>query len=432
MDNFFRNWFGSRRESISTPQVPSSTATGGTYDANVVHVQSPNAALTIAAWHRAVELRAKTMGQLVIEYQRWSASGRCYETAMYGDDRRINYLLQKRPNPLMTATVLMQQAEINIITKGNALIYIQRDTYGVPVYFWLAMLGGYNPETDTYALTYQTDRGVRALFDVPSSDVLHIPNTFRDYGGYTGIPTLTYAAQALNLAATQDGEAMANAAKGGKMKLLLQQDKGPQSFGVMAGGLVNKKELKRYADELNDDIYQKDVIALHGITGVTPISMSSTELQLLQSRQFQVAEIARLTGVPKALLMDDSQSSYKTPEAATEEFMLRTIQPKMQEWEDELDSKLLGWEDFGKRRFCVKGDMLRRLDLKGQAETDKLQLETGVKTVNELRYDHNLPRVEDGDLSYISTNLARVGSEKLEGTSNTTSNGAGAGEGVQA
>jgi phage portal protein BeeE len=160
---------------------------------------------------------------------------------MYGDDRRINYLLQKRPNPLMTATVLMQQAEINIITKGNALIYIQRDTYGVPVYFWLAMLGGYNPETDTYALTYQTDRGVRALFDVPSSDVLHIPNTFRDYGGYTGIPPLTYAAQALNLAATQDSEAMANAAKGGKMTIRLAAEKtglavyGPR-FGRMPFG----------------------------------------------------------------------------------------------------------------------------------------------------------------------------------------------------
>ena len=396
-------------------QTNKPAATGASYQQNIVNVSDPGIALTIAAWYRGVELRAKTMGQMVVEYQRWDRQGECFVTDMYGDNARLNWLLQRRPNPMMTSSVLMELAEVHIITRGNAFIYIERDEDGTPRYFWLANEGGYNPAANTYTLTYNTPRGVVSKFEAPAEDVIHIPNTFRRYGGYMGIPTLLYAHDALTLAKTQEKESLENAAKGGKMKLLLQQDKGPNNFGVLAGGTVDKRQLKKYASEVNDDIYNHDVIALHGITGVTPISMSNSELQVLQSREFDVPQISRFLGVPKALLMDDSQSSYRTPEAATEEFMLRTIQPKMQEWEDELNSKLLTWRDYGRRRYIMKADLLTRLDKKGQAEINEIDLRTGVKTVNELRKEQNLPRVENGDINYISTNLAEVGSEKLRG-----------------
>ena len=110
--------------------------------------------------------------------------------------------------------------------------------------------------------------------------------------------------------------------------------------------------------------------------------------------------------------MEDAGSSYKMPEHATQEFLLRTIQPRIREWEDELNSKLLREEDFGRRRIHVCELALRRLDAKGQAEIDKLHMETGW-SVNEIRSQYDLPNIEGGDLHYISTNLAELGSEKL-------------------
>ena len=112
-------------------------------------------------------------------------------------------------------------------------------------------------------------------------------------------------------------------------------------------------------------------------------------------------------------MMEDAGSSYKMPEHATQEFMLRTIQPRIREWEDEFNSKLLSQGDFGDRRIHVCELPLRRLDAKGQAEIDKIHLETGVNTVNELRNQYDLPAVDKGDISYVSTNLAELGSEKL-------------------
>ena len=110
--------------------------------------------------------------------------------------------------------------------------------------------------------------------------------------------------------------------------------------------------------------------------------------------------------------MEDAGSSYKMPEHATQEFLLRTIQPRIREWEDELNSKLLREEDFGRRRIHVCELALRRLDAKGQAEIDKLHMEAGW-AVNEIRSQYDLPNIEGGDLHYISTNLAELGSEKL-------------------
>ena len=142
------------------------------------------------------------------------------------------------------------------------------------------------------------------------------------------------------------------------------------------------------------------------------------------------------------MMMEDAGSSYKMPEHATQEFMLRTIQPRIREWEDELNAKLLTADDFGTRRIHVCELALKRLDAKGQAEVDKLQLETGAATVNDIRAKYDRPAVENGDEPLASANLMTLkalmakGEEAQIGGRPTTqptepqpNNGEGAGEG---
>ena len=406
MDNFFI-----RRKKREIPQTPQTQKpVSGDYALNVANVSTPEAALRVAAFHRAVELRAKTMSQLHIEYQK-RASGGNYIPDNYGTSARLNYLLQVRPNPIMTASTLMQQAEINKILLGNAYIYAERDGGGDLMALWLANYGSYNPADDTFTLTYNATGGTRSVI-APAADVIHIPNTFRDPLGYEGLPTLRYALQVLRIAATNDEQTLDNAAKGGKMKLLLQEKEG-WAYGV--GGRANPEQMKSVADRVQDDIYERDVVLIPNVANVTPISQNAQQMELMESRKFSVREIARMTGVPPILLMDDSNSSYKSPEAATQEFLLRTIQPAIREWENELDSKLLTPQEYGRRRFHVCEQSLLRLDPKGQADLYKTLLEIGVMSPDELRYKYDLPSIPNGDKHYISTNLAEVGSEKLRG-----------------
>ena len=194
MDYFFKNW--GKRE--VTPGVPSTTdpndpsnqpAKGGNWEANVVSPRG-NKSLLVPAWYRGVSLIMQTMGQMVTQYQRKNNEGGNFVEDRYGIYRQLNYLLQVRPNPLMTASQLQEQIEYRKIYFGNALVYIERNEYGDIRYLWLCTGGGYDPLNDTYNVVYNGLGGPQMLFEVPSRYVLHFKNVFMTQDYYWGIPTL--------------------------------------------------------------------------------------------------------------------------------------------------------------------------------------------------------------------------------------------------
>jgi hypothetical protein len=95
------------------------------------------------------------------------------------------------------------------------------------------------------------------------------------------------------------------------------------------------------------------------------------------------------------------------------EYLQRTIAPDAVEIENECNRKLLSVYDFGRRRFHLCEQPLLRMDKKAQAEVDEKRLRTGTATVNELRKQYDMPAVKDGDIVYVITNLAELGSAKL-------------------
>ena len=406
--------------------------------------------LMVPAWYRGVSLIMQTMGQMVTQYQRMdTVGGNFTEDRGYLDRRmtipsdgnRLNYLLQVRPNPLMTASQLQEQIEYRKIYFGNAYVYIERGEYGEPIALWLCTGGGFNPITNRYSLVYNSTRGPRMKVEADAKDVMHFKNVFLEEGYYMGLPTLDFAFKSLQIAATADEQALQDVAKGGRHKILLKEEKSsPQG----TRGRNSPDELRRTAKKFEGDWEGHDVVLLDNVLDPTIISQTAQQLQLLESRGFQVSDLARILGVPRIMMMEDAGSSYKMPEHATQEFMLRTIQPRIREWEDEMNAKLLTADDFGKRRIHVCELPLRRLDAKGQAEIDKIHLETGVNTVNELRNQYDLPAVADGDEPLASANLMTLkalmakSAESQQGGRPTTTpeeptkGGEGAGEGEDA
>ena len=367
--------------------------------------------LLLPTWNRCVTIIMETMGQTLIQYQRMDTEGGNFtEDRGYLDRRRtiptdgnrLNYLLQVRPNPLMTASQMVEQIEYRKIYYGNAYVYIERGEYGQPIALWLCTGGGYDPISNTYNLVYNSDRGPRMKVQAAAKDVMHFKNTFLTDDMYMGIPTIDFAFKTLTIAATGDEQALQDMAKGGKHKILLKEEK---STPMGTRGRNSPEELRKTARKFEGDWQSQDVVLLDNVMDPTIISQTAQQLQLLENRGFQVSDLARILGVPRIMMMEDAGSSYKMPEHATQEFMLRTIQPRIREWEDEMNAKLLTADDFGKRRIHVCELPLRRLDAKGQAEIDKIHLETGVNTVNELRNQYDLPSITDGDEPMASANL---------------------------
>lgn len=424
MDNFFMTW-GRRtwrraagREAVAggVPGVPRSTAddSGGRSADYGAHVVTPvgRRSLLVPAWYRGVTLIMQTMGQMQVQYQRLNRPGGNFAEDRRGEARRLNYLFQVRPNPLMTASQMMEQIEYRKIYDGNAYVFVDRGFTGDVEALWLCSSGSYDSQADAYTLTYRR-RGGLVTTVADSGDVLHFKNVIQWGDTFQGIPTMAFALKSLSIAATANEQTLKDMAKGGRYKLVLQEERPQGAVGITAYGRAAKQELQQAADRFGENLLSKDVVALNNIQTVTPVSQTAAELKLLENRGFEVADLSRILGIPTIMMMLDTGNNYKTPEAATQEFLLRTIQPRIREMEDELNSKLLGATDFGQRRIHVCEQALRRLDPKQQADLDKLHLETGAMNVNEIRAQYDLPAVDGGDAHYVSTNLAEVGSEKL-------------------
>ena len=416
MDNWF-SLFRRREVAKPTPGVPTSTApqapqapNGADWQANVVRPYG-RSSLLIPTWTRCVTLIMQTMGQMVTQYQRMNGEGGNFVEDRYGKNGYLNYLLQVRPNPMMTASQMQEQIEYRKIYYGNAYVYIERGADGYPVNLWLCTGGGYDPLSNRYNLVYNSDRGPRMKVECDARDVLHFKNVFMTEDMYMGIPTIDYAFKALTIAATGDEQALQDMAKGGKHKVLIQEQQSP-TMGTR--GRVSPDELRKTAKIFSQDWQANDVVILDNVADAKIISQTAQQLQLLEQRGYSDEALCRLMGVPKIIaIVGDGGGNYRMPEHATQEFLLRTIQPRIREHEDELNSKLLLPGDFGKRRIHVCELALKRLDAKGQAEIDKLHLESGW-SVNEIRSQYDLPNIPDGDDHYVSMNLGVVGSPKLK------------------
>lgn len=132
-----------------------------------------------------------------------------------------------------------------------------------------------------------------------------------------------------------------------------------------------------------------------------PIQLSASDSQMLESRQFNVQDIARFFGISPVLLGDLSHSSYSTIEATQNQFLVHTLQPYISMVEAEFNRKLLKPSEY---------NLSINLDETAILKTDKTALATyytsllnsGVLCVNEVRKELGYSSIEGGDKHLIA------------------------------
>lgn len=398
------------------PQV----AEGANYPDRTVYVRDPRTALTVSAVYRATELRARTMGLMPVQWQKRDMAGGNYVEDMRGLGKRMNYLLQVQPNPLMTAAQLWELVTVNQLMFGNGFVYVERDEMEFPVALWSVVYGSYNIATGLYNLTYLGEFGYVERTNVPRRDVLHFPNTYRIQGGVWGISTIQHAIETLSYIKTQKAQNLDTAAKGGRIKGFIGEER-QTGGGTLAAGMYGKKAADDYAQELQRKLYSgQDIVAIRGLEKFQNISMTGAEMQAFENLGMSYDDVARFWGTPRPLLMLDTNSHYNDYQNATMEYHTRTILPEKNFRELEIGRKLLDFTDYGFRRIHICERPLMAMDPERQAKVDQLNLQTGAMTVNEIRKTHDQPSVENGDIVYVSTNLAELGSPKLSGADGKT------------
>ena len=420
------NWFKPKqREAVpapisGAPGVPSSTmptgiVTGASFSERISYVRGPEQALTVSAVYRAVELRAKTIGVMPVQYRKKDFEKGNFTVDMRGYGKRLNYLLQREPNPIMSAPSLWSLVTINRLMTGNGFAYIERDEFGFPKHLWLVKSGAYNLTEGNYiGVVYLSDRGYVTKVNVPSTDVLHFPNTYRRQDGVWGISTLQFAMETLSLNKTLRAQALETAGKGGSLKMLIGEQS-PGGVSPIAMGMFDKNEMDKYAQELEKKIHQgHDIIAIRGLDRTQQLNMTSAEMQALEQSNLTLDDVARYWATPRPMLMLDTNSHYTSYGDATMEYLTRTIMPDKNDMEQELERKLIGFDGFGVKDIHICEKPLMAMDPERKAKYYESMLRTGIMTVNEMRAEEDMPSVGDkGDIVYVLTNLAELGSPKL-------------------
>lgn len=384
-------------------------AVGADYKQNVVWAGTPTRAMKIAAVFRAVNLISSGLASLKLEYKRKDRAKGYFKLDDGIKGKRMNYVLSVQPNRRMNASVFMKNLVSQILLQGNAYVLPVKNIYGDIEALYLLTPG--SVAHDKVMNLYHVSDAVNLLSGVYSSEeILHFKNVSDD-GGYTGISTIRYAALTLGIAATSDNETLKRFATGGRFKAILKNNTSTKGWGE-----YQDEQLKAHGDDLQDAINRgDDILAVKGDVDVSPLSMTSADMQFLESRKFTIREIARFFNVPPSKLMDDSNSNYKSVEVSNIAFYTEALQPIVTEIEREFSAKLLNEWNYQDYKFCFDLSALYALDLESKARWDKNRLENGIVSVNDLRRERDVEPVDKGDDVYLSVNLAPIGSAKLNG-----------------
>lgn len=419
------NWIDRFFKREAAEAEPKQTAAiGADYKQNVVWANTPTRAMKIAAVFRAVNLISSGLASLKLEYKRKDRVKGYFKLDSGIGGKQMNYVLSVQPNRRMNASVFLKNLVSQILLQGNAYVLPVKNIYGDVDALYLLTPG--SVAHDVYTNSYHVSDPVNMISGVfASEEVLHFKNVSND-GGYTGISTISYAALTLGIAATSDNETLKRFATGGRFKAILKNNTSTKGWGE-----YQDDQLKAHGGDLQDAINRgDDILAVKGDVEVSPLSMSSADMQFLESRKFTIREIARFFNVPPSKLMDDSNSNYKSVEVSNIAFYTEALQPIVTEIEREFSAKLLNEYNYQDYKFCFDLSALYALDLESKARWDKNRLENGLVSVNDLRRERDIEPVEKGDDVYLSVNFAPIGSPKLSGeTGNTKMGNEGDGNG---
>lgn len=135
-----------------------------------------------------------------------------------------------------------------------------------------------------------------------------------------------------------------------------------------------------------------------------PISMNPTDIQLLDSRRFQVEDVARFMDVP-SVLINDTQGTTAWGSSVSEimrGWYKRSLRNRVRSLQMSMRDALIPAPDRQNTRFVHDFDDLLRLDKGERMEAHQKAINSAVLTPNEARREEDLPPLDGGDLLYAN------------------------------
>ena len=304
------------------------------------------------------------------------------------DTHPVEKLLNLSPNPSMSAYIFKQTMEAFRNTEGMAYALIIRDGLGE-----ITRLDVLDPtrvrpliERDSREIWYDITLEGKT-YPIPGYMVLALKHMSAN--GISGIRPLDVLRGSLDYDA-EVKEISLNQLDGINHGVMLE---------VPGQALDETRKAQIVADFL--DAYESSgqrVLVLEGGIKATTFNQSPVDAQLMDVERITRNRVATVYNLPPHMLGDYSDTSFSTAEQQMQEFLQLTIIPIVQQWEDELNRKLLSDADYKVGyRFRFDTDSLIRADMVAMANKYQMAIRGGWMRMNEVREREGLPPDPNGD-----------------------------------
>ncbi len=355
---------------------------------------TPDVALTYGVVYACVRIRAETISSLPLPvYRRLQPRGKAR-----APDYPLYEVLHDIANPEMTAMTLREIMQGHLDTWGNGYAEIERDKGGHVKALWPLSPNKMRVARENGQLMYWYGTNAGEVPLIPSR-VLHIPGF-----GFDGL--IGYSPIRLHREAIAGG--------------LATQEYGNRFFanGARPGGILSHpKTLSEPAAQRLKSQFEKDhgglsqshrLKVLEEGMSYTAIGIPPEDAQFLETRKFQVTEIARIFRVPPHMLADLDRATFSNIEHQSIEFVVHTIRPWLVRWEQSINLRLLGPDERGTYFAEHLVDGLLRGDIKSRYEAYAVGRQNGWLSANDIREFENLNPVDGGDIYLVNGNMMPV------------------------
>ena len=361
-------------------------------------------AMKIAAVYRCVDVVSKGVAQLPLVVKRKVDD---YFVVDEQDVWRLTYLLRMRPNNRLSAYEMMRSIMAQIlIGNGNAYLLPK---FGNDGYDEIILLSPNTVVYDVMSNTYIVSDPINKIYGTYEADeIIHLKNLSLD-GGYTGVSTLAYASRTLAISANADSANVETFRSRGTLSGFVSGKGSTLGFGT-----IQDTQLQGVADSIEKQLASgKKIFNLPGEMSFNQISLSAKDIQLLETKEFNVFDICRFFGVHPDKVFAKQSTNYKASEMSQVSFLTDTLQPILTQIENELQIKLIPRELAFDYKIDFDIEPLLQTDLLTQADYINKTISAGVRTVNSWRKKFGQAPVEGGDDVLVSANLKELNSLKI-------------------
>ena len=324
-------------------------------------------------------------------------------------DHPLYYLLHDEPNPEMTSFVFWETLMSHLLIWGNAYAQIIRDGAGRVLGLYPLLPDKMEVQRDDkgniyYVYSRNSDENPTfkeyGNIKLKAEDVLHIPGL--GFDGLIGYSPIAMAKNAvgMTLACEEYGASFfANGANpGGVLEhpgVLKDPSKVRESWNSVYRGVSNAHKIAVLEEGMK---YQQ--------IGIPP-----EEAQFLETRKFQINEIARLYRIPPHMVGDLDKSSFSNIEQQSLEFVKYTLDPWVIRWEQSLQRSLLLPGEKGKYFIKLNVDGLLRGDYQSRMNGYAVGRQNGWFSANDIREMENMNPIPDeqgGNLYLINGAMTKL------------------------